>query len=393
MPEPPHSAGAITPLGDGFVQAERVRPDLEHFVPPRAQAPIIPEVEELPPVANVLPDDWWKEEDEDQEDLQAAEPEPILDDLFAPELGQGTPPALDMTPIAPEKPASEIPPKSSQVVGSKHEKPSPPLTEGETHGVNGPFIPPYAENIPPLPEEIPPSSRAGQAVPVQPSRPLTPVEEPTPPQNRNLYSAPAQADALGREQQLVAIFLQGLGLPEVPVKAEVAETWFREMGELLRLITLGLLAVMQARMTLKSEFRLTQTIVRRTQNNPLKFSVDIDQALRLLFVDKNPGFMNADAAFAEAFSDIKQHELAVVAGMRAAFDRLLEEFKPEVIEMAQQTQGKRGALLPFSDRHWAYYKEYYQQFVARAGDEFQGIFGKDFVRAYEEQINLFEKKG
>jgi type VI secretion system protein len=192
--------------------------------------------------------------------------------------------------------------------------------------------------------------------------------------------------------ELIAAFFEGLDLDAVELSPAQSAALFRQVGRLLRLLTQSTIEVLHARSALKSEFRLSQTIVGPLENNPLKFSSHADQALRQFFVDARPGFMGAEAAFSEALKDIKQHEIAVVAGMRAAFDCLLKKLAPDTVEAAYKASGKRGSMLPFGDKTWDFYQQFYADFKANAGDDFQGIFGKDFVRAYEEQIALLRSR-
>jgi type VI secretion system protein len=249
-------------------------------------------------------------------------------------------------------------------------------------------LPPEPTPRPPEPprQEPPPPSAPVRPPPRAESPPIAaPAAAPTeatPPTAAPAAGAPAtEADAL------VAAYFEGLGLGPTAAGGEQAEVLFRQCGRLIRLLTQRAIEVLQARSALKGEFRLSQTIVRPAENNPLKFSLDAEQALRQFFVDRRPGFLGPEAAFTEALNDIKQHELAVVAGMRAAFDCLLRKFAPETIEAAMRASPKRGPLLPFGDRTWAFYQSYYAEFKANAGDDFQGIFGEDFVRAYEDQIS------
>lgn len=359
-------------LGSDGAQSDHVAADLQHFVPPRPVEPIIP-AGPLPPVSEVLPDDWWKEDD------LASEPSfPPMPPLSTASDGLARQPA--------PQPSLQVVPSSNQAQIAtplagldivSPPIPAEPLSDSEPTwkpaGRDGPERDPARQSRP---------SVAGldrsSAAPV--------VSEPP---RDSLPRSEAPDDRQIARRQLRAL-LEGLEIPCSAIEHEPSEEWLKRIGALLRIVTAGTLGIMQARMALKSEFRLTQTIVRPASNNPLKFSVDVEQALRLLLVDRSPGFMDAEAAFAEAFRDIQHHEIAVVAGMRAAFEHLLREFAPEHIESKLQSCGKRGAPLPFSNRHWSYYKEFYQDFVARAGDDFQGIFGEDFVRAYEEQIRSFE---
>lgn len=256
-----------------------------------------------------------------------------------------------------------------------------------------PAQPPRAEPTPAPPEprraERPPANAPVRESPptkapptaVYPAAPSVAAPPPVPHPTSVPLAKSAEADAL------VAAFFEGLGLGHAAAGGEQAEVLFRHCGRLIRLLTQRAIEVLQARSALKGEFRLSQTVVRPAENNPLKFSLDADQALRQFFVDRRPGFLGPEAAFTEALNDIKQHELAVVAGMRAAFDCLLEKFAPETIEAKLRASPKRGPLLPFGDRNWTFYQSYYAEFKANAGDDFQGIFGQDFVRAYEDQIS------
>ncbi len=87
-----------------------------------------------------------------------------------------------------------------------------------------------------------------------------------------------------------------------------------------------------ARASIKDEFRIEQTMIRPTGNNPLKFSLDDDDALATLLGIGRRGGMPADEAIAEAFDDLGMHELATISAMQEAVRVLLAQFAPEIIE-------------------------------------------------------------
>jgi type VI secretion system protein len=252
----------------------------------------------------------------------------------------------------------------------------------------------------PAPPPEPPRATSGGRISSPPSPRQTPgggspaapdldaTEVVPPPESAPRPAPPPQA----METPAVAAFFEGLELPSPALESTQSEALMRQAGRLLRTLTIGTMEVLQARTKVKSEFRLAQTIVRESRNNPLKFSLNADQALTQLFVAQQAGFMDADAAFAEALRDIKQHEMAMIAGMRAAFDCLLARFSPEKVEAAMRASGKRGSVLPFAAKSWEFYQRYYAEFKANASDDFQGIFGEDFVRAYERQIALLDSR-
>ena len=320
-PLPPSPAVPASPP-EGPSRSDHLPADRQYFRPPQASPERIKE-EIPPPVEEVLPDDWWN-----------AEESPVAS-------APGPPPAAEQVPTdwaePPAAPAPRVQPPSA-----RERAPSPADLEPDTT---------------PSPVEL--AEEEAEAV--------------APPDSQSA-------------ERLVAAFFAGLGLPPPPaVEPARQEAQFRQLGRLMRLLTQGTIEVLQARSTLKGEFRLSQTIVRPAENNPLKFSLTANQALEQLFSAPRPGFLSAEAAFAEALQDIRHHELAVVAGMRAAFNSLLRKLSPEMVEAAFRAHRRHGLGL-FGDRFWNFYKEYHADFQANAGDDFQGIFGQDFVRAYEEQL-------
>ena len=77
--------------------------------------------------------------------------------------------------------------------------------------------------------------------------------------------------------------------------------------------------------------RLTR--FRPTDNNPLKFSANVEDALHNLLVKRNPAFLQPVEAFEDAFDDLRAHQLAMLAGMQVDFrtifagNRTFSEFR------------------------------------------------------------------
>ena len=90
--------------------------------------------------------------------------------------------------------------------------------------------------------------------------------------------------------------------------------------------------VLQARQRIKEEFRMRQTVFRPADNNPLKFSANVDDALHNLLVKRNAAYLGPVEAFADAFEDLRDHQLAMLAGMRVAFEAMLAEFDPDRLQ-------------------------------------------------------------
>src|SRR3546814_13798041 len=113
----------------------------------------------------------------------------------------------------------------------------------------------------------------------------------------------------------------------------------------------GLRDALLARATTKGEFRLEQTSIRPKDNNPLKFSFSVEQAMRALLARPETGYMPASRAVQEGFDDLHAHHLAVIDDMQVALRAVLERVDPQPLDnrLAQRSGveslllGSRGA--------------------------------------------------
>jgi len=159
------------------------------------------------------------------------------------------------------------------------------------------------------------------------------------------------------------------------------------VGKLLGIVVQGMIEVLKARAEIKSQFRVTGTLFGPAENNPLKFSANGAQALRTLFTANNQAFLDPVGAFAEGFNDIKVHQIAMMAGMRAAFDSMLQRFNPDELAERFEKRLKRAVLnMPGKGRYWELYKDLYEEWTEDADLNFQRLFGETFAQAYEEQM-------
>ena len=121
----------------------------------------------------------------------------------------------------------------------------------------------------------------------------------------------------------LAAFLDGAGMAGQRIDDSDPEGALRTAGAIFRAMADGVREILISRAAIKGEMRVTQTMIRARGNNGLKFSATPDDAVLSLLTAKRPGYMDPLAATREAFSDIKSHELAVVAGMQTALLALL----------------------------------------------------------------------
>lgn len=159
------------------------------------------------------------------------------------------------------------------------------------------------------------------------------------------------------------------------------------VGEVVREMISGLMQVLGSRSSIKNEFRMNVTTIQPVENNPLKFSANIDDALENMFLKKGNAYKKPVEAVREGFDGIAEHQVAIVAGIRAAFKGVVERFDPVLLDARFSRQNK-GGLIPGSQKakNWELYLDYYNELVGDIDNTFQFLFGDDFVRAYEDQL-------
>lgn len=187
--------------------------------------------------------------------------------------------------------------------------------------------------------------------------------------------------------ELAAAFCRGAELtgPQVPpLTPELME----HLGALLRATAEGTLALLKSRSVAKRHMRAEGTVIAPRHNNPLKFSPDATEALtRMLQRVPSPGFLGPVAALRDANRDLLVHQVAMVAGMRAAVFELFSRLGPEAAENAEgpprdilsRLPKRRAAAL------WERHRLQHAHLLEHLDDDFEAIFGREFLRAYEAQ--------
>ncbi|WP_439551368.1 type VI secretion system-associated FHA domain protein TagH [Falsiroseomonas sp.] len=290
--------------------------------------------------------------------------------------------------------------------------PLPGMTPPAPRGLLPDDFDPFADNAAPMPDHapstaeafmVPPSRPVGKAmipddwdlgltpaapppVAIPPVLAANPFAEapmaPPPPITAPLPVPPAPQPAAmpGDAAAALAALFDGAGLP--PAMAARAQqdpdAALRAAGAMLRAAVAGLRALLIARADVKREFRIEQTMLRATDNNPLKFAATEEQALAALLDPRSPALR----AVQETVDDLTAHQVAGLAATQAAARALLERLAPASLE----AEDPGGGLLPGAKekRLWEAYRRRHAQLVDQFEDDFDSAFGKAFARAYEQ---------
>ncbi|MGH8217752.1 MAG: type VI secretion system-associated FHA domain protein TagH [Steroidobacteraceae bacterium] len=231
---------------------------------------------------------------------------------------------------------------------------------------------------PQAPPPLPSPARAPSPFTATAAAPAPPLAESVP--RRSEPSGEAFVPAGGTRELFAA-----LGLDARDVSPEVAG----HLGAIVRIVVQGVIEVLRARAEVKNNFRMPMTSIRAIENNPLKFSLNAEDALHNLFVKRNPGFLGPVEAFQEGFQDIASHELAMVAAIRAAYQSMLTKFDPTQLEETYTRKLRRTSVIPLGARlkFWDMYCDQFEDIEKDAESSFQLLFGEEFAKAYHEQLD------
>ncbi len=306
------------------------------------------------PQANVIPDDW--------------------DDEFFSGIGGETAPAA-ASPAPTVDPIADPIPPIEQTFAPQPEAPVAPPTPVAPEAFD-----PFAEPIAGVEDRTVEPTPAAPA-PVAPPSPQ-PVAAPSP--------TPAQAPPapVASTSGSVQGFLDALGVEDLAISPEDHHTVMDRMGRVMRSFIIGLREILMTRTSIKSEFRIEQTMISAGGNNPLKFSISPEQAIEAMVKPRARGYLDAEAAAEEALRDIKAHEIAMVTGMEAALKGVLAKLDPKLLETQIEKKGGLGGLLRNKKaQYWDIYETHYAEISDQAENEFHDLFSREFARAYKAQMD------
>lgn len=343
IPDPLEDEGGPT-IGDD------ASPLHDGFTAPRKAAPVIP-------------DDW------DDDFMQPAAP-PAPPPAATPEP---PPPAA----VPPETRAPEPVSEAKPAPAAKQTEPEPAAPEakpGSEHDERSPFAEPVAPNkvtssvVPPhpaMPRSTPPAPEA------KPARPAPP--RPQPGQTDNVDAARA--------------FFRGAGAEDINIPEEELAEAMERIGEIVFTLISGLREILMTRSSIKSEFRINQTMIAAGGNNPLKFSLSPEHAVEFALKPQTKGYLDGKTAVAQALNDIKAHEVAMVTGMQAAIKDVLVRLDPKSLEeRIGSGNGLSDLLKGRKSRYWETYAKLYAEISEQAEHEFHEFFSKEFAKAYQKQL-------
>jgi type VI secretion system protein len=186
----------------------------------------------------------------------------------------------------------------------------------------------------------------------------------------------------------VEAFCRGAGIDPSSIPLETQHALLQIAGQMMREVVLGLMDVLKGRADQKSRLRLSQTGIQPTDNNPLKFSASVDEALLKLFDGhSNSRYLGPVEAIRDSFADLRTHQQALSAAIQAGIDELMNRIEPGELQEKFDRGLKRGALLGATNKmkYWDLYTEFYHVINQRNEQNLPTLVAEEMARTYAEK--------
>jgi type VI secretion system protein len=188
----------------------------------------------------------------------------------------------------------------------------------------------------------------------------------------------------------VEAFCRGAGVDPTILPIEAQNALLQLAGQMMREVVLGLMDVLKGRADQKNRLRISQTAIQPGENNPLKFSASVDEALQRMLDPHNTRYLGPVEAIRDSFADLRTHQLALSTAIQAAIDEVMNRIEPGELQERFDRGLKRGALLGATNKmkYWDLYSEFYQVLNQRNDQNMPTLFAEELARTYAEKAAL-----
>ena len=182
-------------------------------------------------------------------------------------------------------------------------------------------------------------------------------------------------------------FCRGAGIDPTNLPSDAQHALLTVAGQMLREVVLGLMEALKGRSDLKSRLRLNQTTIQPSENNPLKFSASVDEALVKLLDAHGSRYLGPVESIRNSFTDLRTHQAALSVAIQAAIDELMNRIEPGELQERFDRGLKRGSILGAANRmkYWDLYIEFYQALNQRNEQGLPVLFAEELARTYAER--------
>ncbi|MBS0336436.1 MAG: FHA domain-containing protein [Proteobacteria bacterium] len=210
---------------------------------------------------------------------------------------------------------------------------------------------------------------------------MTMIRRPAPPA---AAPAPVSAPIGTGGEQLVQAFLQGAGLSQL--KISDPQAFMRDSGTMVRAAVEGVMMLLLAREEARKELGAGASD-QEGGDNPLKSMASPAEVIAFLFDPQRPAIGDSDPiqALGDACADLRAHQVALLAGMKAAIAGALGSLDPRKIER-EHGKSLGGLNLTRKSKLWDISVAQHEKLAREMEEDFGAVFGREILAAYTAQV-------
>lgn len=203
-------------------------------------------------------------------------------------------------------------------------------------------------------------------------------------------AAPVRAPATGgrpeADRAVLSALLSAMGFPQTEIDARDHLILVGEVGEMLRAMSEGLIALLAARRGVMDELQVEGSAPVMEDDNPFKVFKIAELALDEMFVTRSGGYQDPVEATRAAFEDLQQFMSLIGAAMQRAMILLFERLSPEEIGNERADEG--GIRIPglgARKNKWEAYVESHARMSRNIEAVARQIIGEAFSQLQEQE--------
>lgn len=192
----------------------------------------------------------------------------------------------------------------------------------------------------------------------------------------------------------LAPLANNLGVSLVHLSPTEAEETLADIGAALNAAISGLNKLFRSREGKAHKFPLASMHMHAIEDNPLRFSQGVDEALQALFVSRGLVHLNAPAALSESITHLDHHQHATEYAIDTALDAVMHALHPDALtkRFSQYSRHRIPEQAEARDAwKWRMFEAYVAEMLSSRQRGLQLLFWEVFANAYQDKMRDLDR--
>ncbi len=189
--------------------------------------------------------------------------------------------------------------------------------------------------------------------------------------------------------QILIILSRELGIPLGEIPEDELSDVLADIAMTLRTAIAGINGFYSDQLSGNTGAAMARANVHAIEDNPLRFSKDANEALRVMFLERHDVHLAPQAAVRDSLDQMELHNSSIRQSVDEGLENLLHAFEPENLERRFASYRRKDEDMDEVARdawYWRTYKAYIQEMSNQRQQGLSRLFWEVFQNAYQEQM-------